>query len=558
MPKRSPLVALLAALAALLLLPAFATAQGAGSSEPLVVVSGAGNSATVRNFNPFSQTAMFCNANCAYEPLMIINGITGEIVPWLATEYEFSADATRLTLKLRQGVRWSDGEPFTADDVVFTFTMLRDNPGFQHPAANAMAPQTGYVDSVRALDSHTVEFTFKRPFSLAIYDLLETNIVPEHIWAQIENPAAYTNESPVGTGPFTEIVNFTPEQYEVHRNPYYWQADKVRFGGFKVIQGLSADAQSLAIINGQYDWTGAPIPDLDAVYVSKDPQNRGYFFPQTANGVGLLLMTEKAPFNDANVRKAISMAIDRELIVDIAMMGYTKPADVTGLSDYFASWKVENPRSLGTWTEYNVAEANRLLDAAGLRMQRGVRVLADGTPMEYRLAVVGHFLNQVTAADIIVQNLAAIGIRATVTPMSFGELFQALMVGNFDMALFCTGGNTPYAFYRSQMSATTYAPAGQPAFFGNYVRYVNSEADALLARWAGTINPAEQREIAQQLQRLYAENAPAIPLYYQPSWLIYKTDRFTGFPTAENPYAIGSPDSNNTNMLLVITQLRPR
>lgn len=528
------------------------------SSEALVTISGSGNAASVRNFNPFSRTAMFCNANCAYEPLMIVNGITGEIVPWLATGYEFSDDVMTLTLTLREGVLWSDGEPFTADDVVFTFNMLRDKAGLQATAATAMGAQTGYVDTVTAPDAQTVVFTFKRPNSLALYDLVETNIVPEHIWGSIEDPAAFTNENPVGTGPFTEVTNFTPEQYEVHRNPNYWRADEVDFGGFKVVQGLSTDAQNLAIINGDYDWTGVPISNLDAVYVAQDPEHRGYFFPQTNTGVALMLMTEKAPFNDANVRKAISMAIDRQLIVDIAMSGYTTPADVTGLSNYFKSWKVDDPGALGTWTDYNVKEANRLLDEAGLEKSGGVRVLPDGTRMEYELDVVGNFTNQVTAADIIVQGLDAIGIKVTINPMDFGGLFQALMMGDFDMALFFSGGVTPYAFYQGNMSAATYAPAGQPAYLGNYVRFVSEEADALLTQWASTLDPAEQKSIAAELQRVFAENAPTLPLYYQPAWQIYKTNNFTGFPTAEAPYAIGTGDSGNSNLLLVIMQLEPR
>lgn len=528
------------------------------SSDALVTVSGSGNMATVRNFNPFSRTAMFCNANCAYEPLMIINGITGEIVPWLATGYAFSDDVMALTVTLREGVLWSDGEPFTADDVAFTFAMLRDKAGLQATAVAAMGVQTGYVDTVTASDAQTVVFTFKRPYSLAIYDLLETNIVPEHVWASIEDPAAFTNENPVGTGPFTEVVNFTPEQYEVHRNPNYWRADEVDFGGFKVVQGLSADAQNLAIVNGDYDWTGAMIPNLDGVYVAQDPDNRGYFFPQTSTGVALLLMTEKAPFDNSTVRMAISMAVDRQLIVDISMSGYTEPADVTGLSNFFKSWKVDDPSALGTWTEYDPDEAKRLLDKAGIEMKDGVRVLPDGTRMEYEIDVVGNFLNQVTAADIIVQNLDAVGIKVTINPVDFGGLYQLLMMGDFDMALFFNGGATPYAFYQGNMSATTYAPAGQPAYSGNYVRFVSEEADALLTQWASTLDSAEQRAVAAQLQAVFADAAPVLPLYYQPSWLIYKTNNFTGFPTADNPYAIGTGDSGNSNLLLVIMQLEPR
>ena len=531
----------------------------AQDDAPLLTITGAGNFATVRNFNPFSRSALICNTNCAYEPLMVINGVTGEFVPWLATEYEFSEDVMTLTFTLREGVLWSDGESFTANDVVFTFNMLREKAGLLGPAVAAMGAEAGYIDTVTAPDDQTVVFTFRQPHSLALYDLAEQNIVPEHIWASIEDPAAFTNENPVGTGPFTEVTNFTAEQYEVHRNPNYWQADQINFGGFKVLQGLSPDARTLATLDGDYDWTGSFIPNLDAVYVAQDPDNRGYFFPQTNTGVSLMLMTEQEPFGDPNVRKAISMAIDRELIVDIAMVGYTDPADVTGLSESFSSWKVDDPSALGTWTDYNVDEANRLLDEAGLEMNSdGVRVLPDGTPMVYDINVVSAFPNQLTAADIIVQNLDEIGIQVAINPMDYGGLYQALMMGDFDMSLFFTGGSSPYVFYQYNMSTSTYAPAGQPTYGNNYARFASDEADALLNQWAATADPTEQQAIAEQAQQMFADNAPILPLYYQPSWEIYKTNNFTGFPTYEDPYAIGIPDSGNSNMLLVVTHLEPR
>ena len=517
------------------------------------------NTNIVRNFNPFTRTAIFCTANCAFEPLMIINGVTGEIVPWLATAYQFSDDVTSLTLTLRDDVKWSDGEAFTADDVVFTFNMLRDKAGLTGTAVTAMGAQSGYIDTVTAPDDTTVLFTFKKPFSLALFDILEQNIVPEHIWSEFEDPASLMLESPVGTGPFTEIVNFTDEQYEVHRNPYYWQPDKVRFGGFKVTFGLSQEAEDLAIINGDFDWSGSFIPDIEDLYVSLDPEYRYYYFPQTSTGLALEVVTEKEPFNDVNVRKAISMAINRELITDISMSGYTQPADVTGLSSFFSAWKVADPSALGDWTTYNPDEANRLLDEAGYaKGDDGIRLLADGTPMEYELDVVGDYPNQVSAADIIVQNLEAIGIKVVVTPTNFGGWFGILMSGDFDLSLAFFGGASPYALYRSQMSATTYAPVGSMSYGYNYARFVSEDADVLLSEWESTADPDAQKEIVAQLQQIFAENAPAFPLYYQPAWGIFKTDNFVGFPSIEDPYAIPTVDSGNTNLLLVITTVGPR
>lgn len=531
----------------------------AAAGDKLLVASAAAHGSTLRNFNPFSQAALFGTNNCAFEPLMIINTITGEIVPWLATDYTFSDDAMTLTVTIREGVLWSDGQPFTANDVAFTFNLLRDKPGLQGPALGAMSALGGYVDTVTAPDAKTVVFTLKQPFSPAIYDIFPQNIVPEHVWKSIDDPSKFTNENPVGTGPFTEVANFSPEQYEVRSNPHYWQAEKITFGGLKVRQGIPAGAGELAIVDGTYDWTGGNIPNIDQTYVAKDPEHRGYWSPAIAATIALVMPTTKEPFNDVDVRKAISMAINRQQIAAVGMANSTHPADVTGLHDGYPQWKVADPSTLASWADYNVDEANRLLDAAGLtKGADGIRVNADGTPMKYEIHVVQGFNDWTRAGDIVVQNFKAVGISASLKPMDFGAFFDVLMKGEFDMSLGFVGGATPYQVYRAAMSASTTAPIGQPAYLGNYARFVSAKADELLDQWAATTDPARQKDIAAQLQQEFADGAPVLPLWPQPSWMIFKTNNFTGFPTRDDPYALGTPDGNNTNMLLVILNLRPQ
>src|SRR5690606_36699713 len=149
----------------------------------------------------------------------------------------------------------------------------------------------------------------------------------------------------------------------------------------------SNDSIHLAWLNGDIDWGGTFIPDIEAVYVAKDPGHFGYFFPSTGATVALYMNTEVAPFDDPNVRKAVSMAIDREQICDIATYGHTHSADTTGLSDAFESTKDADAASAG-WTDYNVAEANRLLDDAGPDWDGVWRVAPDGNPLSFELNVV--------------------------------------------------------------------------------------------------------------------------------------------------------------------------
>ena len=184
----------------------------------------------VRNFNPFSPDVRYPAQTGMYEPLMIYNKATGELVPWLATEYTWNADNTVLTFKIRQGVKWSDGQPFTAKDVIFTFDLLKNNPALATVATGIL---TDYVESYSAPDDFTVEFKFKTVYTPALYDLANQYIVPEHIWKDISDPVTFTNENPVGTGPFTEVTRFEDQIYVVEKNPYYWQEGKPYFQGLR-------------------------------------------------------------------------------------------------------------------------------------------------------------------------------------------------------------------------------------------------------------------------------------------------------------------------------------
>ena len=155
------------------------------------------------------------------------------------------------------------------------------------------------------------------------------------------------------------------------------------------------------------------------------------------------------------------------------------------------------------------------------------------------------------------QNLKEVGIEATVKTYDFSAWFERVQNGNFDMSIgWATGGPTPLNFYRGIMSSTSKKPIGE-ASGENWHRFSSPDADKLLDDFAATSDPAEQKTIAGQLQMVYAQNAPAIPLFPGPNWYEYNTTRFEGFPNADNPYAHGSP-FRGTNQLLVMMNIKPK
>jgi peptide/nickel transport system substrate-binding protein len=487
--------------------------------------------AFIRNFNPLVEVGdvRWPATHSMYEPLLIFNWVTREYVPWLATSYTFSDDHRTLRFELRDGVRWSDGEPFTARDVVFTFELLT-----RFPALDLRGVWT-YVSAVAAVDDDTVEIAFSRVFVPGFYYLAQQAIVPEHVWKDVADPVAWANPHPVATGPFTEVTTFETQVYQVDRNPYYWQLpDAPQVEAIRFLAFPSNDQANFALINGEIDWAGSFVPAIDRIFVGRDPEHHHYWFPPIDGGVLLYANTTRAPYDDARVRKAISMAIDRALVVKVAMYGYAEPA--TGAGD---------------WLRFDPAAAEQLLDEAGLPRGR------DGVRFRVAVNVPAGFSDWVRAAQVIARGLREVGIAAEMKTHDFNAWYERIQAGDFSLSLgWAEPYPTPYGHYRAMMSRETAKPLGELAP-ENWQRFALPRADELLRELEVTGDPAIEARVTEELRALFAEHAPAIPLFPGPLWGEYNSERFTGFPDEDNPYAPLSPNLTPQS-LLVLTKVVPR
>jgi peptide/nickel transport system substrate-binding protein len=522
----------------------------------VLVVSQEQTGSWVRNFNPLTTAAAARWPTLAgvYEPLFVFNSVRSEQVPWLATAYEWREGNRVLRVTTREGVRWSDGQPFSARDVSFTFQLLK-----RHAALDRRGVW-GFLSGVRATDARTVEFAFQRVFIPGFDEVAAQLIVPEHVWRDVEDPVTFANEQPVATGPFTEVRLFRPQVYELGRNPHYWQPGRPALEGLRFPAYPSNDRANLALVFDEVEWAGNFIPAIDRVFVGRNPEHHAYWFPLTAGVVYLYANTTRAPFGDARVRKALSMALDRGLMVDVAAFRYTHPADATGMSESYAAWRDSAAAASGDWVRHDPARANALLDAAGYaRGPDGVRRLGDGKPWRWEVLCVSGWSDWVRASQVIARDLREVGVDATVRTYDFGAWFQRVQEGNFDLSLgWCIEGPTPWHMYRWLMSSATLKPVGQ-ASAGNWHRYSSPAADSVLTVFETATDPAEQRRLSSAMQRLFVAEAPAIPLYPNPTWAEFNTRRFKGFPTAADPYCDPSPNKmERGEVLLVLTSLRPR
>ena len=540
--------------------PAATTPKAEGLFKPVFLTANNEQQSTwVRNFNPFSpDTRLPANQGVIYEPLMIFNKATNNLMPWLATGFTWNKANDVLSFQIRKGVLWSDGSPFTAKDVVFTFDMLKKFPALVNNVGSIL---TDYLEGWSAKDDYTVEFRFKLVHTPALYVIANALIVPEHIWKGLADPTTFTNEAPVGTGPFTEVTKFEDQIYVIERNPHYWQEGRPYFQGIRFPAYPGNDQANMALVSGDLDWASNFVPDADTTFVAKNPKDFHYYFVG-GDPVMLYLNPATKPFDKVEVRKALSMAIDRSLVVKVAEYNYVPPLDATSLSAEYQDWKDPAVAAAGRWTNFDPKAAGEALEGLGYRLGAdGLRKGPDGKALKFTLLCINGWTDWISACQIICRNLKDIGVDVALDTPEQNTWQEKVYKGDFQMAIgWSSGGATPYEFYRSQMSKVTVMPLGQDAS-ENWSRIAIPAADKLLEDFANSSDPAMQKKLMTELEMIFVDNAPALPLFPGPDWYEYVTTRFTGFPTREDPYAPG-PMYNapliSPNALIVLSRLQPK
>ncbi len=485
-------------------------------------------------FSPFSSSANYGSQGIIYETLMFFNRMNGDIKPWLAQSYAFSSDAKTVTFHLRTDVKWSDGQPFTSDDVAFTLNMLK-----QYPAADTNGLWQ-YLDQVTTPDGSTVVVTLKTPYTPILWYLAgQTWIVSKHKYASAGDPSKFADDNPVGTGPFL-LKSFTPQLIDLTKNPNYWQPGKPAVSEIRYPSFNSNTSAELLLQRGDVDWTGLFTPNIQQTYVSKDPAHNHYWFP-SRNIVMLYLNTARAPFNQLAVREAISSAIDRDKIYKIAESNYEPVSSPTGLV-LPSNQSNLDPTYANSSFSLDTTKSAQLLASAGFtKGSDGIYVDKSGKKLSFQIDVVTGWTDWVTADQIISSDLKAIGIDAKVNSIAFNSYYSALQMGSFDMAISWTNpGPTPYYLYNSMLNSTNTAAVGKQAN-SNWERWSDATTDKWLTQYSTTTDPTAQQQALDGLQQIMVEQLPSIPLVYGATWYEYSSRSFTGWPDASNAYASPAP-----------------
>jgi peptide/nickel transport system substrate-binding protein len=485
------------------------------------------------------------------EPLASFDA-EGNMVLFLAAEEPtlenggVAADGTAVTWKLKEGITWSDGTPFTAEDVVFTYKFIV-NP--EVATVNAATYDT--VASVEALDDTTVRITFKEPNPAwyLVFTGTEGMVLPRHLFADYNGAngrEAPANLMPVGTGPY-RVVSFTPGDVIVYEdNPNYREADQLAFSRVELKGGGDATSAARAVLQtGDVDYANnlqveaAILQQLEAAGQGQLVTNFGslveriifnFTDPNQATAEGETSSTEfpHPLFSDLQVRQAVNLAIDRDTIATQLYGPTGKPtANFLVAPGPFAS---EN-----TSYTYDPEAAAALLDEAGWVDSNGNGTRdKDGVEMQVVFQTSVNPVRQKTQ-EIVKQSLEAIGIGVELKGIDASVYFsgdpasrETLDRFGADLQMFATGNTNPDpGAYMQTYICDEIAQQANNWSKSNYARHCNPEYDALWQQVATELDPETRQDLFIQMNDLLIETAAVMPIVHRAD-VSGVSDRLTG------------------------------
>jgi peptide/nickel transport system substrate-binding protein len=521
----------------------------------LVVDNESGSTWTCQ-FNPFNPAVTLVSFGWVYEPLEFVNILKdGAVTPWLASSSAWSNGFKTLTFTIRDGAKWSDGQPFTADDVGYTFNAMKSDKAID---LNALWTADGGPLTGVTVNGNQVVMQFKAPSEPYFYLVADqTPIVPKHIWSTLNQSSlhSYADSHPVGTGPYL-VSNCAPQNIKYLNNPNYWQSSaghpvpavkEVDYPAF-----LSNTAANLVLSQGGAQWGGQYIPNIQSFYVSKDPANRHYWFAPVLN-VSLFPNLTNPVLSQLPVRQAISLAINRPVVSRLGESGYQAPANQTGVVlPTYASW---SDTSLPQTATYDPAKAQQVLTSAGFtKGSDGIFKDKSGAPLSFTIKTISGFSDWDSSLQLITQQLKAVGINVTVQDENTTTYTADAQGGHYQLLYGGSGGPAP------SPGPSPYYELRGLLFSGNigstnYSRYKSASTDALFNQYSAA-SKDQQVNIVHQIQKVMVNEIPLIPVTEGVDWYQYDTSHFTGWPTQSNPYAQPAP-YQAPDMGVVLTHLTP-
>jgi peptide/nickel transport system substrate-binding protein len=551
-----------------------------------LVISGFGAGLTEiqdpQNMNPYSlgntgRVRDILNKTI-FEFLYLYNHNTGEEIPWLAQSYAVAPDAMSVDVTLRNGVEWSDAQPFTSSDVKFTVELLRDTPSLVFAA-----DMKEWVKDVLVTDAQHFRIELNKPNVRFFYQYFVENseihipILPQHIW-QGQDPATFNNfdpttGAPVGTGPYT-LVDASGQAQIYDRNDNWWAAKS----GFQAlpkplrvifVQPGSEDTAAARMINNDFDVGPAMQPGVFEAAHARNPNIVSWNTSGPSWGAPdacvytLGLNTRWGPMADVRVRQAVAHAINRQQLVDLAYESATVPLVVPfssygGLAAYqtqvqsiIDQYKPDDPNPATVAAD--MQEAGYTKDSAGFWAQNGTRLtLSLPTPGWLK-----------PMAPVIEKQLRDNGFDTTfkLFDPDTDPFFQMVRSGNADLWIIvhCGSSREPYGtlqHFHSKFASP--AQGTQNSFVWANSQYMNPEYDAIINQMdqmQPSPTDATYIDLTGKAVNLFLRDVPEITLAEERHVVTFNNTYWTGWMNASNAYA--APYSLWAPFLLSFLKVQP-
>ena len=440
----------------------------------------------------------------------------GSIEGRLAESWTVNEDSSAVTFKLHENAVWSDGEPVTADDVVFSYQMYSD-PQVEAKSRYHLQYIAGVDDSgaelsedsieVTADDTYTVTFNLKTSMyaDTFLQDIDTVYIIPKHIFEgktaeEINAPTLWAN--PVGSGPFIYDSEINGERMEFVKNPnYYLGAPKID----RLILRVTASASMLAgLINGDLDMVGYGSILIDDWELAKQQENLVTESIPTTSYTTMIFNTAK-PYMTQEVRQALSMAINRDVLIQAILQGEGEAVvtPISSVSPYYNE-------NVEVW--YDPDKAKSMLEEAGFPFdQTLVFYISSGSSATERTAA------------LIAQDLQKIGVKVRIEQVDFATLMNNMLDGQHDLGLIGSGGTLDPSESREMI---------YPGSSVNFCQLTDTELSDIIDEGNSKLTFEERKPYFDEYQEMIVERSPMAYLYTKNTLTAYNK-RVTGLNNAD-------------------------
>ncbi len=442
-----------------------------------------------------------------FDPLVSFEPVTLKPVPALAERWEISADGLTYTFHLRADAKWSNGDPVTARDCVdswrriLTPSLAADYAYFLHLIRGAEAFNKGTTTDfstvgAKATDARTLVVTLTHPAPYFLQILLNSPWRPVHLRSIAAAGDPYRRGQPwtkpgklVSSGPFVLKEWATHQRVVVEKSPTYWDRDRVKLNAVHFYPTDSIDAEERAFRAGQLHATWAlplskvlPLQKENSPNLRIDPNLETYFFR---------LNVRKAPFTDPRIRRALSLAIDRDTIASKILPGGRKPAP-TFVPDFLTGYTP--PKR----TAYDPETARRLLAEAGFPKGANlppIEILYNNNEI---LRLVCEAVQQMWRREL--------GVDVRLVNQEYKVVFANRRAGDYQLLM-----GTWTADY---LDATTFLDLWRSGSGNNHTGWTDPAYDALAKKADATVDPVARAAILAEAEALVLDSAPIIPVYF--------------------------------------------